>query len=163
MGAKKSVSKIAAAAATSSVVWPEFVEQNGNLFLAGHTPRHRSKAGARPVDGLDNTGREAFHNHLHVLEVFGGSRDVWDGRRNRFRRSHADFRAADRVGRTLAAAWFAKLRRDFPDQPFRVYYSSQDDPTVRFHRVYSDEPVWLDETGRVENRDLVVYDSPTAR
>jgi hypothetical protein len=40
--------------------------------------------------------------------------------------------------------WFAKLQRDFPGQRFRVYLNVDDEPVVRFHRVYHDEPVWLD-------------------
>jgi hypothetical protein len=151
--------KLAAAASAASLFWPDFVERHGNIYLALFAPRLRAKGQARAHDGLDNTGREAFHNHVHLFDMFGHSRDVWDPKRNRYRRSHPDFRTADRLGRTFAQTWFAKLRRDFPDEHFRVYYSSHDNPIVRFHRVYPDEPVWSDDTAIAGAGGDIIYDS----
>src|SRR5436190_2648880 len=134
------VARVGTAPTIVSLLWPKFVERHGNIYLADCAPSWR----AQPTDGRDNTAREPFHNHVHVLEVLAHSNGVWDPKRNPFKRSHPEFRAADRVGRTCAETWFAKLRQDFPNQHFRVYYSASNDPTVRFHRVYLNEPPWFD-------------------
>jgi hypothetical protein len=36
-----------------------------------------------------------------------------------------------------------KLKTDFPNERFRVYYTRYDNPIVRFHKVRPDEDVWL--------------------
>ncbi len=67
---------------------------------------------------------------------------------------------AEQIGIQMAEAWFAKLQLDFPRDDFRVYYTRDDEPTVRFHRVYRGEPVWMDEPGPETSRHAVrVWDT----
>jgi hypothetical protein len=60
--------------------------------------------------------------------------------------------------------WAAKLQHDFPRERFRVYYTQYDNPIVRFHRVRTNEPVWLtDEALRFATdrsfEGAVIYDT----
>jgi hypothetical protein len=58
--------------------------------------------------------------------------------------------------------WFQKLRLDFPQYDFRVYYTQDDNPIIRFHRVRPDEPNWIDEgkyIEKIERGKVVIYDT----
>ena len=85
---------------------------------------------------------EFNHNHTHVLDLFdhrAGLEDepFYDSR-------HPDFQAACEFGRLMAASWAAKLAEDFPGRRFRVYFTRDSDPIVRFHQVREREPAYLD-------------------
>jgi hypothetical protein len=131
------------------VLFPEFVEANGHVFAKCAASKaavvNRRRALIPEWEGLDRTGVEAFENHLHILDVFRHDPKVWSKRLQRYRTAHPDFVAAETLGKAIAHAWFARLLREFPRYRFRVYYTRDGDPTVRFHRVYRGEPVWLDE------------------
>jgi len=43
----------------------------------------------------------------------------------------------------MARMWAIKLKADFPNEQFRVYYPQYDDPIVRFYKVRPNEDVWL--------------------
>ncbi|MEZ5284330.1 MAG: hypothetical protein R2712_05880 [Vicinamibacterales bacterium] len=94
---------------------------------------------------MDRTGIEAFASHIHLLDLFAHDRRVFDRRTLLYDRSHRHFRTAEQLGQTVAQTWCARLRSDYPGQHFRVYYTRDDDPAVRFHRVYAGEPVWMED------------------
>jgi hypothetical protein len=132
---------------TAAILWPCFVEQDGMILvdLSGRDRPSKRRITRRPDIGFDNTGIEAFHNHTHILDLFKHDPKVWRARLGHHDRRHPHFRLAERIGVAIAEAWFAKLRQDFPDDHFRVYYTRDDDPIVRFHRVYPNEPPWLED------------------
>jgi hypothetical protein len=141
---------------------PSFEERHGCVFLAGQS--------ADPAAlGTDRTGAEAFANHVHVLDLFTHSASV-DGDRRGDRRwydqTSADFVAACALGKALAWAWFCKLKADYPQYRFRVYYTEQDNPIVRFHRVRVGEGVWLSEADwseAVVMGEVLVFDTEDDR
>jgi hypothetical protein len=129
----------------ATVVWPRFIEYDGLVFvdLPGCRPGP-GRVRLDPGNGMDRTGLEAFMSHIHVLDLFKHDRKVFKPRTLRYDRRHRHFRLAERLGQIVAEAWFAKLQCDFPQQHFRVYYTRDDNPIVRFHRVYAGEHVWMD-------------------
>jgi hypothetical protein len=153
--------KIRTAAALLHIFWPDFVEVDGSVFLAHVKP----KATSDPEHGLDRTGMEAFLNHTHMIDLFNhdASLQPIDEDDDRFYDpDHPDFSALCEVGMILAQMWFQKLRVDFPQYGFRVYYSQADNPIVRFHRIRIDEPNWLDENDyseEIQLGKLIIYDT----
>jgi hypothetical protein len=143
---------IADAAKVAALIWPDFVEKAGHVFAVPAVSARflRSLNGVdtdRLWPGMDRTAVEALENHIHILDLFEHG-DVWNEKRSTYRTSHPHFKLAERIGQTIARAWHAKLKIDFPGQKFRVYYTRNDNPIVRFHRVYPGEPSWLSERGR---------------
>jgi hypothetical protein len=123
-----------------NIVWPEFVEVNGAIV-------RKDGPQAFGAEDLDATGRDAFASHQHILDLFhhrAGSEGA-DDADGFYNPTHPDFIAACEFGKKLAEVWFTKLQKDFPHYRFRVYYTEDDDPIVRFHRVRDGEPVWLSE------------------
>ncbi|MGB8648925.1 MAG: hypothetical protein WCF84_27055 [Anaerolineae bacterium] len=55
--------------------------------------------------------------------------------------------------------WFEKLKNDFPQYRFRVYYTQLDNPVVRFHRVRIDELYWLESSADVKLGEIIVCDT----
>ena len=45
------------------------------------------------------------------------------------------FVGACELGKQIARMWAVKLKADFPLDRFRVYYTQNDNPIVRFHKV----------------------------
>jgi|WetSurMetagenome_2_1015567.scaffolds.fasta_scaffold730246_1 hypothetical protein len=143
--------------------WPEFIDIDGSIFVK----RFLSNLDFHIDDGEDRTGLESFLNHFHILDLVrqqavtsspDGSGEVL------IDSAHPDFLAMVEVGKTMAQMWFQKLKIDFPDYDFRVYYTRDDDPVVRFHRVWEGEPNWLD--GDTWMKDIkcgivIVYDTRT--
>jgi hypothetical protein len=140
----------------ADLFWPEFVEFGGCVFAKcavsrGLLKRRESHfVRAMMASGQDRTGIEALENHIHIIEQF---------------RAAPDRKAAELFGRKMAEAWFAKLRRDFPADRFRVYFTKEDNPIVRFHRVYQGEAFWLDEDtwkNDIRRGSVVVLDTKPA-
>ena len=125
------------------VFWPEVVQLEGLFLLASEIP----KTGVDLDAFHDRTAAETFYNHIHILDCFdhGAALDGSDPDLGFLDKRHPDFVAACELGRLVASVWRAKLMADFPNQPFRVYFTADDDPVVRFHRVWPEEPLWLDE------------------
>jgi hypothetical protein len=76
--------------------------------------------------------------------------------------NHPDFKFLCEVGKKLAQMWYQKLKLDFPQYRFRVYYTEGIEPVVQFHRVRPNEPYWLDEaTWRddVKRGKIIIYDT----
>ncbi len=145
-----------------NLFWPEVILLDGLFLLASEIP----KAGVILGQFHDRTDAEAFYNHIHVLDCFDHEADLdsSDSDLGGFDKRHPDFVAACDLGRLVAAVWRTKLMSDFPDQPFRVYFTADDDPVVRFHRVRPDEPAWLDEArwaSELADGRVVVFSTDT--
>lgn len=143
----------------TELAWPGFVETDGAVLLADVHARN-----LRRDPEMDLTAWEAFANHVHTLDIFTHEclRYPETGDEILYDPEHSDFHAACELGKTFARMWFAKLRQDFPAYRFRVYYTQDDDPIVRFHRVREGEPFWLMESDWREDvaaRRVVVLDT----
>lgn len=92
------------------ILWPEFVERDGCILLAGHEPNYR--AYLNQVQG-DKKTAEATANHIHVLHLFSTEVPA---------RELVLF-----VGRLLKEIWQVKLERDFPGRKITVCFPEEDD------------------------------------
>jgi hypothetical protein len=143
------------------IFWPDFVDVDGSVFLAWEKP----KAISDPEHGLDRTGMEVFVNHTHMIDLFHheASRQPIDENDERFYdNEHPDFLLMCQLGKKLAEMWLQKLKADFPQYDFRVYYTQEDNPVVRFHRIRLDEPNWLEEVRcaeDIEHGRIIIYDT----
>lgn len=148
------------------VFWPDFVEVDGCIFAAFQCQ------GGELTEGSDGkTGLECFINHTHLFDEFGNKAEhriqnpeQLDETEAWYDDSHPDFVAACDLGRKIARMWAFKLKLDFPQDRFRVYYTQYDNPIVRFHKVRVDEPEWLsdDELRAATDpsfRNTVIYDT----
>jgi hypothetical protein len=131
----------------AQLFWPDFVELRGCVFAAFQCGEVEPN---QLPDGKTET--ECFINHTHVLDEFHNSAisearehfsDQLDVIEDTYNHAHPDFIAACDVGIRMAEMWALKLKADFPQSRFRVYYTQYDNPVVRFHKVRVDEPVWL--------------------
>ena len=127
-----------------NLFWPPVVQLDKLYLLASEIP----KTGIDLTQFHDLTAAEAFYNHIHILDCFQHDADFdgSDAERGFFDKHHPDFMAACELGRLVASVWRAKLMSDFPNQQFRVYYTADDNPAVRFHLVRPEESSWLDES-----------------
>lgn len=152
------------------LLWPDFVEVNGCIFVG-----FQCGNGAVAVKELSRgkTETECFINHTHVLDEFRNKAsfetrehfsEQLDVVEETYDNAHPDFIAACELGIKIAEMWALKLKLDFPENRFRVYYTQYDNPIVRFHKVRTDEPVWLcDEALQLAKdpsfRNAVIYDT----
>jgi hypothetical protein len=155
------------ASALVQLLWPDFVEVNGCIF-----------AGFQCGDGgedssADKTETECLVNHTHLLDEFHNNAtfetrehfsEQLDSAEETYDNAHPDFIAACRLGTRMAEMWALKLKFDFPENRFRVYYTQYDNPIVRFHKVRVDEPVWLSDEALqsaidASFRDAVIHDT----
>jgi hypothetical protein len=148
-------------------LWPEFVREHGCVFLARNS-------GSNPPPASDTaTGWESFVNHTHIFDEFHNDatkrviEDIGEElnlEEVSYDDTHPDFIAACELGRAAARLWALKLKRDFPSERFRVYYTEYDNPIVRFHKVRSEEAFWIsDEALRSasdsSSRNTLIYDT----
>lgn len=87
---------------------------------------------------------ESSLNHVHVLDIVRHraampKKPFWDS-------THQDSQSAVALGELFVDAWATKLARDFPRRRFRVYFTRDDNPVVRFHQVRRGEPAFLSES-----------------
>jgi hypothetical protein len=148
---------IRTALSLSSLFWPEFVEIDGAVFIAAELAR----TGSKPTDFPNQTEAELFINHIHILDHFNHDAAL-EGGEDRFweEQNHSDFISACDLGNRIAAMWASKLLVDYPNYNFRVYYSQQDNPIVRFQRVRPGEPTWIDEQAsskQIGAGEIIVY------
>ncbi len=134
-----------AAVELASWLWPTFVKERGAVFIRQcreHAPAHRR-------DFSTLLEFESFVNHVHVLDLFdheaGLNKEPWWNQR------HRDFAEACRFGAILCESWAAKLTTEFPEEKFAVYFTRDDCPIVRFHKIRDGEGLWIDPS---ENRKL---------
>jgi hypothetical protein len=149
------------------VFWPNFVEENGHVYAAFQ----------RGMDSAETHGSktewECFVNHTHVMDEFSNAATFrhWekfseelDAVEETYDEKHPDFIAACEIGRRMAQLWATKLKIDFPNERFRIYYTQYDNPVVRFHKVRPDERVWLTDRELLNSsdrsfKDAVIYDT----
>ncbi|HLK52830.1 MAG TPA: hypothetical protein VKU42_05205 [Candidatus Angelobacter sp.] len=150
------------------LLWPDFVEVNG-CVIAGF----QCGDGAVKVLSCGKTETECFINHTHVLDEFRNKAtfetrehfsEQLDVVEETYDNAHPDFIAACELGTKMAEMWALKLKFDFPENRFRVYYTQYDNPIVRFHKVRVDEPVWLSDEALQSAtdpgfRNTVIYDT----
>jgi hypothetical protein len=137
-------------------LWPTFVEVEGLVFLLSEAPKD---VHGIPAD-WDRTQIESFFNHIHILDWFSHkagleSEAFWDS-------NHPDFLLACEVGRYFAQTIAAKLRIDFPKRHFRVYFTSRDNPIVRFHQIQRGERGWLEYSDNpvgFDSGEIVAFDT----
>ena len=139
------------------VFWPDFIEVDGCFYA-------RFQCAGDPVNQLSDgkTETECFINHTHIFDEFRNHATRQEMERasedlevveETYEISHPDFIAACEIGREMARMWALKLKMDFPQHRFRVYYTQYDNPIVRFHMVRTDEPVWLSDEGLRSSTD----------
>ncbi len=160
---------LASALEVAELLWPTFVREHGCVFLA-------RDAGSNPPPVNDTaTGWEAFVNHTHIFDVFSNEATATAIEEETdnlavldytYDDSHPDFVRASKLGRMIARLWSIKLKADFPNERFRVYYTQYDNPIVRFHMVRPSESFWLDDQAVLAppNRsleDALIYDTKT--
>ena len=92
------------------ILWPEFVERDGCIFLAS---KELSYQGYLSKTQCDKKTAEATTNHIHVLHLFGTELPTRE--------------LVLYVGRLLKEVWQVKLQRDFPDRKFTVSFPEEDD------------------------------------
>ncbi len=152
---------VATAVQLVNLFWPEFVEIDGSVFVPWDAPE---KALDSEVD-FDHTETEAFHNHTHMIDIVNHKTErvpTGEDDESFYDAQHPDFLLLCRLGKTIAKMWFEKLKADFPNYEFRVYYTERDNPIVRFHRVRDGEPNWLEEADfptDIERGTVIVYDT----
>ncbi len=138
------------------LVWPAFVELQGCIFAAPLAPPSSRSRHASPLWGApDRTGAEAFHNHLHLLDLFPTPSPAP-------RRAASLRRSGFALGSLLGQAWAGKLTSEFPSDRFRVYLTNHEQPILRLHRVYPGEPVWLNEhdwAADIKRQRVIVWDT----
>ncbi len=135
----------------AEIIWPEFKIENGGIYLGWMDASDPNNTFRDLVDS------ESFVNHLHVLDYFRHEADLdcepwWNS-------EHPDFIAACDLGQTLVQTWSSKLFRDFPDDEFLVYYAQYDNPIVRFHKVRTGIPNWLDPlqfSAEIDRNEIVI-------
>jgi hypothetical protein len=121
----------------SRLLWPDFVEEHGCVFLGRHS-------GSNPPPADDTaTGWESFVNHTHIFDEFANDASTFTSEEVVYNDRHSDFLSACELGQRIAKLWALKLKLDFPFARFRVYYTQYDNPIVRFHKVRDDEEQWL--------------------
>jgi hypothetical protein len=150
--------KVSTAIALLDIFWPDFEEVDGSVYLTTNQKKTN--------DGFfDRTDMETFYNHTHMIDLFkhnAGLRPIDEGDDRFYDEDHPDFLGLCELGKTLAQMWFQKLKLDFPQYDFRVYYTQDDDPIVRFHRVRPGEPNWIEEEQwfeKIEAGKVVIYDT----
>ncbi len=84
-------------AGCARILWPEFVEHDGCIFLASHEPNYREHLNR--VQGNKKTA-EATTNHIHVLHLFATELPTRE--------------LVLYAGRLLKEIWQVKLQHDFP-------------------------------------------------
>jgi hypothetical protein len=152
---------MSAALSVARILWPDFVEEHGCVFLGWHS-------GSNPPPANDTaTGWESFVNHTHILDEFENAAETTVGEEVVYNKVHPDFISACDLGRRIAKLWTLKLKIDFPFHRFRVYYTQHDNPIVRFHKVRDDEAYWLSDDALQAAtdpsfRDALIYDTATA-
>lgn len=141
------------------ILWPSFIELDGCTYA-------EFQSGEGPItllrDGMTET--ESFVNHTHIFDEFRNRAastqliekyECLDVIEEQYDTTSPDFIAACKLGYEMARMWAIKLKADFPQKRFRVYYTQYDNPIVRFHTVREDEPVWI------SDEQLTLTDNPT--
>ena len=153
--------EIKTAAKLLEFFWPKFIEIEGSVLPPWDIPENVVTLKGNFERAIDF---EAFQTHTHMIDLFKhdvGLREP-DPHGSYYSHSHPDFPFLCETGKKMAQMWFQKLMIDFPKNDFRVYYTQEDNPIVRFHRIYSDSTNWLDEKDwikDIQEGKVIVYDT----
>jgi hypothetical protein len=120
------------------ILWPRFVREEQATFIEPL----RANAPASLSSFASALDAEAYVNHVHILDLLDHAASL--GEEPWWNSKHADFARAERLGVIVCEAWAAKLARDFPEEDYAVFYTRDDNPVVRFHRIRGDGEFWLD-------------------
>lgn len=105
------VGSIEHAIACGELFWPDFVEHDGCVLLAGFS--EESYRGFVAQTGGNLRAVEAVMNHRHIIDIFSGSG-----------KEPARHQVVY-LGRLLREMWAAKLHRDFPAKDFVVSFPEE--------------------------------------
>jgi hypothetical protein len=142
---------MATALRLAELLWPEFVVAGGATFLKSGWAgvQHIARLAALTGDA------EWVVNHVVVMyEFFHGAglgREPWWDRR------HPDFARACRLGEIMCETWAAKLRRDFPDKDFAVFFTRDGSPTVWFHTSHKPNEIDFDPANADPGSVLMIH------
>lgn len=92
------------------ILWPDFVERDGCIFLASHESSFRGYLDK--VQG-NKQAAEATSNHIQVLHLFGTELPTRE--------------LLLYVGRLMKEIWQIKLQHDFPGRRFTVSFPEEGD------------------------------------
>jgi hypothetical protein len=163
--------KVKTALELINIFWPDFVEIDGAVFVPWSTPPEITSPGHKlDYSELEYSEMEVFQNHVHMVDLFlnNATCEPTDESDSFYNQNHPDFVHLCDMGKKVAEMWFRKLKIDFPQYHFRVYYTQEDNPIVRFHRIRSDSKEyndWLNEDDNLENIKLgkiIVMDTQTS-
>ena len=121
------------------LMWPRFEVRDGAVLAADFVGEGATSVGA--FSSL--TEAEILLNHVHILDCFENTAE--SDSEPFYDTNHPEFKRACTLGGLVAQCWAAKLHFDYPERTFRVFYTQQDDPIVRFHQLRKGEPQFLDE------------------
>ncbi|WP_293903571.1 hypothetical protein, partial [Phenylobacterium sp.] len=94
----------------SLIFWPTFHLVGGCVRTGAWTPEDTAKA--RPVPQAERRDVEALHNHM--VDLHCNDETLTEAQ-------------ARYLGRTLKAIYEVKLKADFPDRSFTVYFPDEPD------------------------------------
>ncbi|MGW4215346.1 hypothetical protein ACWEIJ_45750 [Lentzea sp. NPDC004789] len=109
------------AAALSLLLWPEFTEYRGGVFLGFLFDRKAIDDWFGQLDG-DVSRVEAIVNHIHLWDILAPKSD-------------AEYRVLSSLSARVAAMWKAALATAFPGREFVVSLADEENdygPTVSF-------------------------------
>lgn len=107
-------------------LWPDFDEWGGDVYLPW-----------KPI---------TLDNHTHIMDLVRSNVKIVGEEPDGlpiYNIEHPDFQRLCRLGQLMAQMWFVKLKHEFPGIRFRVYYTRDDNPIVRFERVREGKPLWF--------------------
>ncbi len=151
--------KIQAGFAVLETFWPEFAEVQGCIIR-----KDCIQSGMELSRFYDRTQFETLYNHIHILRLFRHKADnpqAKEAEDDFFLPKHPDFRIACQIGKTMGEILALKLKRDFPTDRFRVYYTEEDSPIVQFHRVYNNEEFLLQDKDAdfTDGQKVLIWDT----
>jgi hypothetical protein len=121
---------------TAKLFWPEFKVVDDLVFFGWCAPD--------VIDfdhWHDKTEIECSFNHVHILDCFSHEASLSD--EPWWNSEHPDFKAACELGKLWAEAISYKLKKEFPERNFYIYYTEQDNPIVRFHQKHVNEAKYM--------------------
>lgn len=118
----------------SNLYWPEFVEQDGAVFL---------KSALENSYGIPDEpmAAECFVNSVHLLDIFKNDASVddepyWDS-------NHTDFISAFELSLKISEMWACKLSKDYPNYKFVIICTKYDNPMIKFHKLREDGKLYF--------------------
>jgi hypothetical protein len=103
---------VIAAFTVSRLLWPDFVEEHGCVFLGRHS-------GSNPPPPDDTaTGWESFVNHTHIFDEFANDASALAAEEVVYNERHPDFHPACEIGPADGKAVGAEAQAGFSVRAF---------------------------------------------